>query len=528
MGRNKSRAIDRPRLLLVKRIHLINNIRYRKQHIHKKIALTHGHFDHVAGVKMAIQNFSCPAYLHKLEEDNSMEGLEICKLKQWELCSDDRMFDYEDISSIHSLVIGNQSFEILQTPGHTSGSVCLYSPSNKLLLSGDTVFFHNYGRTDFDDVDYNSLLNSFSKLLSLPEVTYILPGHGKPTTIAEEITQNPLVKYLNVIEAKTTTDRKKIIFDKQISFNSFIWSYCELSTDNKYVLCTAKDSMTANRAKELIALRSNIHKYHSTVVDSLSLPLEVIGDKVLFSAFPTCLYFESGKLKGQEKVAKWFCSAKLLNRFLTETYSSQPIGKVLEVCKNLAFCVNVLHSQSVCLNSLSYSDFLVDIHTGTLRIVNSFDNCVLPNSELNYDWCSSPDFTAPENITGGIQSVIHPSIESDRHALAVCIYMLIFKRHPLRGSRINDLDLAKDEEMTLGTNALFIENPNDSSNRLLIKDIDSYSLPQCDCDKFPYTMFGDRIAQLFTKSFIVGLHNPEKRPAASEWVIALQKTIEEL
>ena len=57
--------------------------------------------------------------------------------------------------------------------------------------------------------------------------------------------------------------------------------------------------------------------------------------------------------------------------------------------------------------------------------------------------------------------------------------------------------------------------------------VDKYSLPQCDCDKYPYTMYGDRITQLFTRAFVDGLHDPVKRPTASEWIIALNKKIEE-
>lgn len=163
-----------------------------------KIALTHGHFDHVAGVKIAMQKFSCPVYLHKQENENALEGLEICKLKQWELCPDCKMFDYEDLSSIRSLVVGKQTFEILYTPGHTSGSVCLYSLSNKLLLSGDTIFYHNYGRTDFDDGDINQMIKTFSMLTKLPHNTFVIPGHGNTTYIYEEINNNPLVKLLDI------------------------------------------------------------------------------------------------------------------------------------------------------------------------------------------------------------------------------------------------------------------------------------------------------------------------------------------
>lgn len=173
-------------------------IEFVKQHniTISRIVLTHGHYDHVAGVKTFVHKFSVKVYLHRLEEDNAREGLEICKLKKWELCLDDSMFVYEDISSIQEMMVGNQSYRIIHTPGHSAGSICLYSPNNKLLIAGDTIFFHNHGRTDFDDGDFNSLLTSFSQLLSLPKVTYILPGHGTPTSIGEELVYNPLAKHL--------------------------------------------------------------------------------------------------------------------------------------------------------------------------------------------------------------------------------------------------------------------------------------------------------------------------------------------
>jgi glyoxylase-like metal-dependent hydrolase (beta-lactamase superfamily II) len=491
------------------------------------IVLTHGHYDHVAGVKISVQLFSVRVYLHKLEEGNACEGLEICKLKKWELCSDDNMFDYDDVSTMQEIIVGKQTFRILHTPGHSTGSICLYSPDNKLLISGDTLLYHNYGRTDFDDGDYNSLLNSFSKLLDLPKETYVLPGHGKPTTIGEEFVNNPLIKRPNIFETITTTEGITLSFDKTTSVNTHFWKEVKISTDRKFALYIANDSKTTNRAKELFALKNLILKDNPTIVNSIGLPLDIIDNKVLFSTIPTCLYFENGKFNGHEKIAKWFCSAKILNRYLPESYLSQPIKKVFVVCKILAECIEALHKQSVYFNSLSYNDFMVDINTMTLRIVNSFDNCVLPNSELNYDWCPSLDFMAPESVSKRNQGINSSSIESNRHALAVCIYMLLFKRHPLRGSKINDIDPAKDEEMSLGKNALFIENPFDTANKLLQKDIDKYSLPQCDCDKYPYTMYGDRITQLFTRAFVDGLHDPVKRPTASEWIIALNKKIEE-
>ncbi|MCF0195546.1 MAG: MBL fold metallo-hydrolase [Bacteroidaceae bacterium] len=156
------------------------------------IVLTHGHYDHVAGVNQCIQTFPAPVYLHKLEEDNARLGLSICRLNQWELCQDGTFFSSEDIASISDITVGNQVYQIIHTPGHSSGSICMYCKANKLLLSGDTIFRHNYGRTDLDGGDLNALRGSFAKLVLLPDETYVIAGHGQPTTIGEEKNNNPL------------------------------------------------------------------------------------------------------------------------------------------------------------------------------------------------------------------------------------------------------------------------------------------------------------------------------------------------
>jgi len=162
-----------------------------------KIILTHGHYDHIAGVKVCCNYFNIPVYVAKTEVANIVEGLEICKLKKWELCHDDNLFVYEDISLMTEISFGKQIFQIIQTPGHSCGSISIYSKTNKLLLSGDCIFYHNYGRTDFDDGDYDTICESIIKILSLPIDTYIIPGHGRPTTIGEEINNNPIIKQIH-------------------------------------------------------------------------------------------------------------------------------------------------------------------------------------------------------------------------------------------------------------------------------------------------------------------------------------------
>ena len=82
---------------------------------------------------------------------------------------------------------------MLETPGHTPGSICLYFPKSKIenqkspiLLSGDTLFQMGYGRTDLPGGNFSQLIDSLDLLLALPPETVVYPGHGAPTTIAAE------------------------------------------------------------------------------------------------------------------------------------------------------------------------------------------------------------------------------------------------------------------------------------------------------------------------------------------------------
>ena len=77
-------------------------------------------------------------------------------------------------------------FEVIYTPGHSKGSVCYYSKSDKLLFSGDTLFQGSIGRCDLLGSNFDSILESLNKILTLPDNTKVLPGHGEATLIKEE------------------------------------------------------------------------------------------------------------------------------------------------------------------------------------------------------------------------------------------------------------------------------------------------------------------------------------------------------
>jgi hydroxyacylglutathione hydrolase len=97
------------------------------------------------------------------------------------------------------LIVGVDAFPatVIHTPGHTQGSVCLHFAPLKLLVAGDTLFAGSIGRTDLPGGNSAQILDSItSRLLSLPDETRILPGHGPATTISTERRSNPFLRGL--------------------------------------------------------------------------------------------------------------------------------------------------------------------------------------------------------------------------------------------------------------------------------------------------------------------------------------------
>jgi serine/threonine protein kinase len=158
------------------------------------------------------------------------------------------------------------------------------------------------------------------------------------------------------------------------------------------------------------------------------------------------------------------------------------------------------------------------------------DGLVVPG-KYPPDVLGTPDFIAPEVIATkhlkmGDAARQLPKITTDRHALAVLIYMYLLYRHPLRGGKVWDTDPAKDEDLSMGEKALFVEHPTDKTNRVKANDLQASQLPQGDPTKIPYTVCGPYLKELFDRAFIDGLHNPAARPTADEWLQALLKTVD--
>jgi len=158
------------------------------------ILLTHAHFDHIGAVDLIRNHYNIPVYVHKQEEnwlgDPALNGSEFFRLMEPVKANPaDHVIRQEG-----EMKIGEFEFRIFHTPGHSPGSISFYFEGDGFIISGDTLFQSSIGRTDLPGGNQTQLLKSIhDKLLTLPEDTYVLPGHGPVTTIVDEMDSNPFL-----------------------------------------------------------------------------------------------------------------------------------------------------------------------------------------------------------------------------------------------------------------------------------------------------------------------------------------------
>ncbi|WP_266202753.1 helix-hairpin-helix domain-containing protein [Pontibacter kalidii] len=241
-------------------------------------------------------------------------------------------------------------------------------------------------------------------------------------------------------------------------------------------------------------------------------------------------YATSDLIKGKEKEGKWFASPKFRNRQFPLRLDESELGNWLsyfQVCVNIARGVKRLHSAGLAHSDLSYKNVLVDPVSKSAAIID-IDGLVVPGL-FPPDVIGTADFIAPEVLATKHLDIKDPNRKlpnrlTDLHALAVMIYMYLLYRHPLKGGKVHDLDTEKDDLLSMGEKALFIEHPTDKSNRPKLNQVNPKELPWADVSKVPYFITGPYLKALFDRAFIDGLHNPMQRPTANEWEDALLKT----
>jgi glyoxylase-like metal-dependent hydrolase (beta-lactamase superfamily II) len=158
----------------------------------KQIVITHAHIDHIAGAAQLKQLTGAPV----LYNQNDLPLVKMMDVQAaWLGMKTPEVHAPDDTLVEGSVVaIAGLSGQVVLTPGHTQGSLCLYLPAQELLLAGDTLFAGSVGRTDLPGGDGPMLIRSIrEKLLPLPDATVVVPGHGPKTTIGEERESNPFV-----------------------------------------------------------------------------------------------------------------------------------------------------------------------------------------------------------------------------------------------------------------------------------------------------------------------------------------------
>ena len=144
------------------------------------ILLTHGHFDHVGAVKEIAEATGCQVYIGSEE------------LSMPEYMTAGALY-YTDLYAPGGVVTaGGVAFQVMHTPGHTPGSVCLVARDS--IFSGDTLFAGTCGRTDLPGGDYQTILSSLRRLSQLEGDLQVFPGHGESSTLNRERQENPFLR----------------------------------------------------------------------------------------------------------------------------------------------------------------------------------------------------------------------------------------------------------------------------------------------------------------------------------------------
>lgn len=167
----------------------------RKQLKPLAILLTHAHFDHIGAVDELRELYKVPVYLHHKERDflgtPKLNGsAKYAVVPDYRVAPADKL-----ITDEKTLAIGPFTMELFHTPGHSPGSVSFYFPQDRFAIVGDTLFSGSIGRTDLAEGSESVLLQSIrTSLLTLPDETFLFPGHGPETTPKEESQFNPFLR----------------------------------------------------------------------------------------------------------------------------------------------------------------------------------------------------------------------------------------------------------------------------------------------------------------------------------------------
>ncbi len=160
----------------------------------KYILLTHGHFDHIGGVKMLKDKTGAPVYVHPLEEPQIEHPTNIEMAIETTGADFTRFESDALINEGDELSLGDEKISVIHTPGHTLGGVCYIFESSRLLFTGDTLMHLSVGRTDWPGGNTRDALKSISKIAMLDGDYTMYGGHDKVTTLQYERENNKYVQ----------------------------------------------------------------------------------------------------------------------------------------------------------------------------------------------------------------------------------------------------------------------------------------------------------------------------------------------